>query len=142
MQRAQLGQKHKLTISPRVPATKKRIKQQQQQQQQQQLLLQQQLQQQYQQQYQQQQPPLPPTPIKSSTTSVKFESDTNSHTSDYSIPSTDELKHNVIEQPDHKPPACLLAVDHVVKHEPIETIEEKYEIEPPAAQLPPTIMDE
>lgn len=145
MQRAQLGQKHKLSISPRVPASKKRIKvepQHQQQQHFQQYQHQQQLHQIQQMQQLQHQLLQPPASLRMSTTPVKLESDTNSHTSgDYSLHSTDDLKHSVIEQPDQKPPECLLATD-VIKDEPLESMEQKYEIEPPAAQLPPTIMDE
>ena len=123
MQRAQLGQKHKLNFSPRIATTKKRLRTEQHQ-------------------YQ------PLTPLKTSPTPIKQESDT---TSDYSLPSVDELKHNTIEQPDHKPPECLLADEQIIKDEPEESHfikreskyeEDKYEIEPPSAQPPPRIMDE
>ncbi|KAJ8683468.1 hypothetical protein QAD02_019260 [Eretmocerus hayati] len=111
MQRAQLGQKHKLSFTARTPNTKKRVKTEQH---------------------------LSP---------MKVESDSTSHTSgDYSLHSSEGLRHSItIEQPDQKPPECLLATEEI-KEEPefikVEPIEPKYEIEPPAAQLPPTIMDE
>lgn len=131
MQRAQLGQKHKLSFNSRTPTSKKRIKVESQ--------VPQSFQPQQQQQYMLQQPV---TPLKISSTPVKMESDTNSHTSgDYSLHSAEDLKHTVIEQPDQKPPERLLA-EEIVKDEPIEMMEQKYEIEPPAAQPPPTLMDE
>ncbi|KAL7299791.1 hypothetical protein TKK_0007536 [Trichogramma kaykai] len=134
VQRAQLGQKHKLTSTPRQPGSKKRMK--------------------IETPYQPQQ-----VPAISSVTAPNFvpkmESDAMSHTSgDYSLPSADELRHNAIEMPDEKPPECIFAsevpdvkceikIEDCNEHKyEIATAIQKYEIEPPADQPPSTIMDD
>ena len=128
MQRTQQGQKHKLNFTTKNPTTKKR-KIESYQHPQQQLLV----------------------PVVVSNALPKMESDTNSHTSgDYSLLSSEDLRHNAIEQPDEKPPDVLLAteVPEPKNEVKIEEIPEhkyampKYEIEPPTDQPPPTIMQE
>ncbi|CAB0028352.1 unnamed protein product [Trichogramma brassicae] len=134
VQRAQLGQKHKLTSTPRQPGSKKRIK--------------------IETPYQPQQVPAISS-VAAPNFVPKMESDAMSHTSgDYSLPSADELRHNAIEMPDEKPPECIFAsevsdvkceikIEDCNEHKyEIATAIQKYEIEPPADQPPSTIMDD